>query len=282
MKKELKEKLAVTIATLKRFKAEDCILIASNPRSGSTWLMELLQHMPKTAIVWEPFHVKQGVLSNKFNLGWRPIVHENKEFPKLKKQVDLIFSSKHISSWTTSKTTVKDLCKAKQLLVKSVRCTGMLKWLVQNFDFTHKPIYLVRHPIPTVLSQLKAFHDKQDAEVTLLKPIETWLQTNSDLHEHLDEKYLTIFYEDLLLNPKDELTKIELAWGKELVRYIPSLRKASATDFQNDLQQNPRMQIEKWINQISEQQKKELQDLFDKYALKTYSAYSAYPIKMQD
>ena len=71
---------------LKSFKYNNAIVICSYPRSGSTWLMELINTLPNTIINWEPLHVKKGVVPDELFLGEKPYLREtesNKSYQKL-------------------------------------------------------------------------------------------------------------------------------------------------------------------------------------------------------
>ena len=132
------------------------IYIFTNPRSGSTWLMEMFQTIPKTATIWEPFHPEHGPIKKHYQLGWRPYLpldYPNQELVDSLKQV---FRNGIYSDWTISRSTLKQYKNAEKFIVKSVRANALLPWITNNLEFNHKPILLLRHPIPTTLSHIKA------------------------------------------------------------------------------------------------------------------------------
>ena len=45
----------------KRFQLQESIIICSETRGGSTWLISILSNIPNTCINWEPLHEKRGV-----------------------------------------------------------------------------------------------------------------------------------------------------------------------------------------------------------------------------
>lgn len=53
----------------KSFRSENALFIFSDPRGGSTWLMELLEQTPGAASIFEPFHPNLGSLDPNLNLG---------------------------------------------------------------------------------------------------------------------------------------------------------------------------------------------------------------------
>ena len=56
-----------------KFKAEEGIVIFSEARGGSTWLMEILNNIPNTVVDWEPLHVNNGVVPVDFRWVGTPI-----------------------------------------------------------------------------------------------------------------------------------------------------------------------------------------------------------------
>ena len=58
----------------KNFKTKDSIIISSETRGGSTWLMEMLNTSPHTIINWEPLHELKGVIPKHYKWGERPFI----------------------------------------------------------------------------------------------------------------------------------------------------------------------------------------------------------------
>ena len=65
-------------------RAEDQILIFSDPRGGSTWLTEIIKSIPNTAIIWEPLHLKYIHQLRELNFGWRQYIPEEVDWPQAK------------------------------------------------------------------------------------------------------------------------------------------------------------------------------------------------------
>ena len=49
----------VYLKKVKSFKCENSICIIADPRGGSTWLAELLSHVPKSTVLNEPLHLSK-------------------------------------------------------------------------------------------------------------------------------------------------------------------------------------------------------------------------------
>src|SRR5690242_1804363 len=65
------------IIKIKNFQAEQGIILCSEPRGGSTWLMEIFTKIRGTLINWEPLHVENGVVPKEFRWGRMPNIPES-------------------------------------------------------------------------------------------------------------------------------------------------------------------------------------------------------------
>lgn len=144
-----------------QFGAHNSYILASSPRSGSTWLGQILSSIPGTYTVFEPLQpnkvrgVKRlgGFEEQLGGFDW------SSAFPGDKWQEgqwfwQRVLSGEILNWWTTKESTLKEARSARHLLVKTVRATRTLPWICSNFDVP-PPIFLMRHPCAVVASQLK-------------------------------------------------------------------------------------------------------------------------------
>ncbi|MCF8011590.1 MAG: sulfotransferase [Clostridiales bacterium] len=209
------------------------IYIFSTPRSGSTWLMELIQTQPKIKVVAEPL-INKELINNYHQLSkpqWRYIQVNQEDAEKMydyftnlsKGKIPAItyfnvFSRYH--SFLTDRT-----------LFKILRANDLIGWLNDNFEMDG--IYLIRHPIPSCLSraknnwdyyidlyvQNKAFCDinlnddlidvieniKKNGTI-LQKFIVSWCLENLSIvkkikNKELSDNFILLTYEELVMNP---------------------------------------------------------------------------------
>jgi len=286
---------------------EDNIYVFTNPRGGSTWLMELLNKIPKTAIIWEPFHPNNGAVNSSFKLGWRPFVPYDKEWNELKLELNDVFSNVKTSDWTVSRSSFKEFKNANTYIVKMVRANALLPWVVNNFELKYKPIYLLRHPIPMAESHIRSFSiDKNiwtsdnysapdvtfndnfiehiDFLSTLNSKIELqvadWCLTNYRTIKHtLNNKWITVFYEDIVLHPEEVLPVIFEQFGSVPKELFEDIKKPSWTASKT-LEKNPKDQIEKWISKYSQEELEKLNRIILYFEMdEFYDAFSCYPKK---
>lgn len=106
---------------------------------------------------------------------------------------------------------------------------------------------------------------------------------NCPIFERLDfTKVCFVLYSDLVLTPKEELKRILHEIGFD--NYINELnrinyRKASTTDFKQNLNKDPEQQLYKNINKLDKNTKDKIQLIFEHFNFKLYDAYSPFPNK---
>lgn len=296
------------ILKFKKFKTSDSIIIFSEARGGSTWLMELLSKIPGTCINWEPLHVEKGVVPASFMFGKRPYLREEEKNDKYYYLFEKIFSLRLTTIWTTKYLTISSLIKAKYVITKFVRANLLAPYILKNFTFKYPPIVLLRHPVDTCRSQINAFENGDYSEkhvkvpecinneryvehisyinslsTKLERKIALWCINNCPLIDQLNKLDVhVIFYSDLVLNPKKEIDRLlkRYRMGFELndLKNL-NLRKASQTDFDGELKKNPEEQLFKNFNKLDQLTKEKIQTVFDHFNLTLYSAHSPYPLQ---
>lgn len=285
----------------KNFHPNKNIIICSEARGGSTWLMEMLEMIPKTTIYWEPLHRKRGVVPTNLNFGEPAFVPQNDTNPVIFSLFKKMLGAAFINEWTILRSNVKKYREADKLIVKFVRANPLLPWLLKNFEFKHPPILLLRHPIPTCMSQIRAFSQdivfesfmipegcyatsNYEVHETFLKSMTTKLELSvalwcvhnlGALNEAIrNKKCVLVFYEDLLLKSESELARISEALQITIPKRDTNLRKASTTDFKGDFKQDPHKQLSKWQSRLNTEETERMQAIFDYFELKIYRADS--------
>ncbi len=296
-----------SVFKLKNLKPEDAIIISSEPRSGSTWLAEIIQTLPNRVINWEPANYKSGVIPHSYNLGGRPHIPENCKDQRYIRLFNQILTSKIHSQWTSKKLNFYSARHAQQVITKFVRINNSLFWLVNQYQFKHKPIVLVRHPISCVLSQHKTFDvhfNKAQQENFVFPKVEhpelyekyepilnqitsyfqmgivNWCINYVELIRRMNEnKFTYIFYEDLLLNPIAQIEKINKESNLDIDIEKVNFKKASSSNFLGNFEKSNEVQLSKWLESISEQEKQKTQEILDYFQIQVYSAFEALPQK---
>ena len=223
---------------------EDNIIISGMPRGGTTWLAEILLNIHGTALLWEPLH--HTVLRNSkykdfsIKLGTLPYIPEDSDWKEAHVFFDKLLGGKIILKEYIFRNSLKyldkeiNLFRNKRWIIKSCRMNLLLPWITNNFDIK-PPIFLIRHPLAVVASQLrhKAFneiHPNTLIDNKLLYPsiynqfshiIEN-LKTNEEAlaafwclnnistikHSNNNIKWITVSYERLINRSEEELKRI--------------------------------------------------------------------------
>lgn len=162
----------------------EAILVSGAPRSGTTWLYEILLALPRYRDVFEPLNPSwsprwKKICYSKFELcrilgpSFRPYLHiyEEREDIEVWKYMSDVFRGKVftvnappaiaalISRNYSAKTRMHEFIKmllntSGSSLVKVVRGNRLLPWIVKRFEL--RGIYMIiRHPCATILSQLR-------------------------------------------------------------------------------------------------------------------------------
>jgi hypothetical protein len=142
----------------------DNILLACHPRGGSTWLAEILSHLPHHRIVWEPFHPGNNHLAGQSNL--HPINHlTNSTISSVQEQyvTDVLKGDAMCTGFLFGNPPSLQDCvatvTAPALIFKCTCANLMLPLLYQMVPLP--TIVLLRHPCAVVSSQLN--HPAWDA-----------------------------------------------------------------------------------------------------------------------
>ncbi len=293
----------------KSFKTEESILIFSEARGGSTWLMEMLNQALDTAICWEPLHVNNGLIPDRFRLGWRPFLKTDKKNNELNTLFEKILSYKVSNKWSGRYLNIRSILSGEYVLVKFVRANLLLPYFLKIFRFKHQPILLIRHPVDTCVSQIKAFDFDYDTyvkrnkdvlnnerhlanfeyisklESKLEQKIAIWCINNCPLLNNIEEidNVFKIYYHELLLDPESVLTEYftqnKFLKGIEHLNKI-EYRKASKTDFNKELGTDVNKQLNKNLKMLNVDEKEKIQAIFDYFDFKLFNAFEAYPTKM--
>jgi len=268
--------MSASIVNARSFDPAESVVILSEPRGGSTWLMELLAGVLDVAIAWEPLHATKGVAPSEFGWGWRPSANPGEDSNPYREFFRSVHGYELHNDWTRMKLTPRAARTAKRVLVKYVRANELIDVLLQSVDFRSPPIVLLRHPVDTCLSQMRAFGDSGPSIHDRLRE---WCETNCPIIDRPGDDVLLVHYEDLVLRPVEELTRIVAAIGVSPVADIAALdfARASATDFDGDMRADPTRQLDKNLSALSVDEQTAIQAIFDEFGLTRYSAFAATP-----
>ncbi len=311
MKRKIKylyQLLILLVLKFKKFKPSESIIVCSAPRGGSTWLMEVLDSILPTSINWEPLHENWGIVPNSVRGKFKTVFNNPDSFSDFHTFFDEIHSFKRYNLWTTKYLSLTKVFNSKFVLTKYVRANMLLPLILEEIEFVYKPIYLLRHPIDTCISQLKTFEKIDKSEIRPLLPnyvddekfnkhlmflesleseleikIAIWCIINCYTLKNINHsKVCIVLYSDILQNPEQEIKRILNSLS--LNKYSNNLnttnfRKASKSDFNCELKNSPLVQLNKNIDKLDLDTKNKIQSIFDYFDFKLYNAFTSRPNK---
>ncbi|MFW6041320.1 MAG: sulfotransferase domain-containing protein [Thermoplasmatota archaeon] len=141
-----------------RLKEErDNILLFGSPRSGTTWLMEILSELPGYSSLIEPFNPNWFPEAFHVGIGPREYVKVGSDWYKGRKYLEKVIEGRMINQKPHFKLRPNTVFKrflSEKLIIKFVRANRLLPWIVDEFQDI-KTILVIRHPCAVINSQLK-------------------------------------------------------------------------------------------------------------------------------
>ena len=301
--KSIKTKLGSNIVKLKKYDSSNNHYIFSDPRGGSTWLMEIIKEITNEPVVWEPLHLKiKNNPFNNINFGWRQNIPENVEWNQAKELFDGLFSGEILVDNVMQNSNLSEILKSKSLLFKICRGNSVLPWIIKNYSFKNKPIYMIRHPFAIANSQLNhgawnfpytkfnipktPYNENYKRHESFLKTLKTkedalvanWCISNIDTLKHIEnnKKWITIYYEDLVLNPEDTIDRIIKEWDLDYDLTLIDFEKNSKTT-KNNTPSNKLKRLSAWQTSFKKDQIESMQNVLDYFNIDTYSKNNPLP-----
>lgn len=141
----------------KKFNISDTIIVTGSPRTGTTWLMEILCSIPEYTTLFEPLHKEWFPKSIKAGFNPRTYMSSSENNQKMEEYLHNVFTGKITSSLPHYKldiNTITQRIRAEKLIVKFVRANRLLPWISTKFNLKSM-ILITRHPCATIASQLE-------------------------------------------------------------------------------------------------------------------------------
>ena len=210
----------------------ETIFLAGSPRSGTTWLQEIINYKNEYRVIFEPFYPQKVKKIDK----WRPIqyLNENENSPMYLEPMTDILSGRIRNSWVDK---YNKLFLVDKRIIKAVRANLILFWIKKHFPEV-PIILLLRHPcavanskiniiknwFPESYNPLNRIFVQDKLMEDFLRPYEEKLRDAKTIFEqcifmwcietiipiklfHEDEIHIT-FYENLCTNAINEIKNV--------------------------------------------------------------------------
>jgi hypothetical protein len=291
---------------------ENTLCLFCQPRGGSTWLSEILLNIPKSVLIDEPlwrgkvaapfskpdYYTRKVKKIADLDFFYNQYIPEGEQWVEAKAAFQEILSGQTISIGLYDEQDLKKLEYGNFYITKFNYANLLAPWLINQFDFN--AILLTRHPCAVISSQLKlpAWKNIDPAKATgtgnfpyhehyasALKKIgkidsrEKYLALiwalgfrNTAMHQYNNKKWLTIAYESLLTNFRDEINRINERFSFSLENLnidskkpSKSTRPGSIISLQND------EQLSSWKSNLTKKQIAIILKVLDQLDIDIYS-----------
>lgn len=251
------------------------LLISGMGRSGTTWLSEVINYDNRYRDIFEPFLAGKVREAQEFR--YYHYIRPVDDIPDLAGQARRILAGKVRSGWT-------DQSNRKRLsfrrIIKDIRTNLMLKWLV-GLRPGMPIILLVRHPLAIVSSWRKlkwgveaggtiSDFDGIVAQENLLNDFPRIVEARDridrddyfeqllflwgvlysvPLYQQTGTEWLVVFYENLLLQPREEFARVFDFVGRTVSteKIMGTVLKPSKTNFlRKDFRNSAAAMVNKW------------------------------------
>ena len=223
-KKVIRFKVNQFIHKLSEYK--ETVWIIGSGRSGTTWVSDLINHEKKYREIYEPFHP----VKEKFLLPHRYTTPTNID-RNLSNLIDAVFSGKFLTMRTDK---ANEKLFYESLLIKDIFANLLAFYAHTKFPEV-KIIFLIRNPFAVALSKFKTkswywmkdpidFLSQKELREDFLLPYEQLIKEISKKGDFIEKhllvwsiinfvpliqfdlnKICVVFYEDVVLNPMQEL-----------------------------------------------------------------------------
>ena len=261
------------------------ILISGTARSGTTFISDLINYKNEYRLIFEPFNPQKVKICNNFKIKQyiRPNCKDTKYFEPTK----LILSGRIRNYWIDHQ---NKLFVSDKRIVKDIRTNLMLKWISNNFS--NMPIILIiRHPcavahskikmgwkahLEQILYQQNLINDYLSEYLDGIKSIKSnfeqhiliWCIENCiPLKQFKKDEIFIVFYEELCLNPKNEIDLLFKYINKKYdIDIFKKMKKPSTMSQDNTVIDGENL-INKWKKNISKEQIKKALEILNLFNL---------------
>ena len=274
-------------------------VLYSSGRSGSTWLSEILGSVPRTRLIFEPFHPVRG-LAELAEYRYR-YIEPGRDVPVLSAVYDAILNGERATPWTEHLNSPATMIY-KRRLVKLVRANLLFPWLANRYP-DQKHVLLLRHPAAVVLSQvrngwnLSSARIREQAELLQLPAINAlgrfdwptsgflsnlvfWAAENRVAIDHaLRSNTMIVFYEHICLSPTEVLDELSRFLGLSLptaaLERLDKVSWSSSTDIGS---MSVTEKISRWKGDLTGEQNIQVAQVLESCGLDEFYSLESTPV----
>lgn len=272
-------------------KPRDALIVAGYPRSGTTWVTELLASVPGTGVIFEPLSIEHVRGARTAGLDWQNFRAPDEDWPEGRAFIGRVLGGEVLTPWTASAMSLRQTASVRRWVIKMVRANQMLGWIARNFS-TKPAALIIRHPCAVLASResrgwpTPTFPPSNPRFFAAFPHLEDYVGSRSYPEEHFATRwcmnyyaplnlpaprpFIELFYENLLTDPVRELRPLLEAWDMSLsddareLAMRPSL-KASAELAASGAG------LGRWRTKLSEKRSRRVLAVLNEFGLDFYS-----------
>lgn len=302
-----------SLSNVHRPRGEKDVFLLSAPRSGSTWLMEMIATQPGFKWASEPFDIRYPHIREvleRFGIEKWEDYHDERSLPLFKRFLDAYLSGK-IGMVTPGLHKYHYRWITRRIVVKILHaCEDRLEWMDANFNAAI--IFLIRHPIPVSISRkqhprldvflnspyMDLFPEEQKTYARKLRStgdhfelnMLDWCFQNAVPLRSMKPDWTLVTYEQLVTDPAPALRSIAAKHGlPEPERMLARLDTPSRTTHMSDAKTKNMLAsdatdkktwlVQKWRKQVDEELEKRLMEIPRQLGIHLYKAGDFMPDK---
>ena len=302
---------AITYAGTSR-NVEDTIVVAGAPRSGTTWVAELLRELNDYKLFNEPLFLSNYPEAREAGFSWRTHIAPEAQHSKAEAYLRNALTGRmplgpgwHFQASSVLGKLIEHGTKHR-MVAKFCRAGRLLQWMGETFS-VGGVVLLIRHPCAVISSQLRhgrwdadqLVHDLESVDALGEMPTETFERYRgmfNSLSSRLevmtavwcldyyipllgDESksfpWLLLPYERLVRQGHHELERVGSFLSVDIPDSIKHSLDRPSFSAQGDVRKEPVSQLRKWKDHLSESQIATILEIVDRFDLSRF--YSSAP-----
>jgi len=248
------------------------VVISGFPRSGTTWLAQVISSLPGCGLVFEPLNTDRVRGARVAGFGWDNFRLADDEWAEGERFMSDVLAGKTLNSWTASRLPLLRSTNVNRWIVKFVRANPLLPWLVRHFPRS-KPVLVLRHPCAVYSSWIQrhwpvagyappkkarffaAFPEYLETREKLSTPEEffaaAWCIEHCAIFRQMNAGELVMcYYEDLVLDAERELDQICRILDIPINKDLSGIIKRPSSKASNTLQAGSVNQLTAWRERL--------------------------------
>lgn len=269
------------------------LVISGYPRSGTTWLAEVVAAAPRTGIVFEPLNQLTVPAAKRAGCSWENFYLPDEPWPEGAAFLSDVLTGRVLTRWTASRLPLSRAANVSRWIVKFVRANQMLGWLVTHFPIP-PPVLLMRHPCAVFASwvergwPLANYPPKRDRKFFQAYPAMTsmldgltepeeffavqWSMQHYSAVNHLaPEQYRACFYEKLVTERAAEVRRIFDHWKLAVPELLEEALDRPSSKAGATLQVGGLGQITSWQKRVPAASARRIISVLERFGLNFYT-----------